>query len=325
MLTPEFIADLHEKQGFSYNEIANKYQTTYEAVRSKYRRHKRQNKFIKVDPLPKTVSTVLAPPPKSKLPDDSEQWQTGLANLPSTFRFAFITDLHVPDHDPRAVDIAQQIVYDFKPHVIQHGSDAFDFETISRWDVDPEKVIDDAFEIVSVPYYQVMRGFRDAAPGALTPFLVGNHDERIWKFLADKAPQLRTTVTKVFIDMIRSAGGMWLGFQNIQYNLGHLKVIHGRSVTKYAAATHLDMFGVDVIAGHVHRAMMFTKTNEQRTLQSITSGCLCNLKPSYSLWRQNWQHGIVLATIDTENRTSHLESIVFDGYRAYWGGKLYKG
>ncbi|KKM26430.1 hypothetical protein LCGC14_1584780, partial [marine sediment metagenome] len=88
-----------------------------------------------------------------------EKWENSLLRLPNVIRFAFVSDLHVPDQDARAIDLAAQIVYDYRPHILQHGSDAFDFRTISRFEIDPSEVAEDVFEKVATPYAKIMRIF----------------------------------------------------------------------------------------------------------------------------------------------------------------------
>lgn len=305
----------------SYRQIAQKYGTTPEIVRKRIQRYR----LNRVD----QESTVLTTSPKveNKIDDDLTKWEFALKRLPKLTRYAHVTDLHVPDHDPRAVDLAAKIIADFNPHILLHGSDAFDFETISRFGTSVEKLIEDALWDIQVPYSKVMSTLNQASPRAIRPFLIGNHDKRIITFMQQNAPQFRGTVTKVFADMIRHSDGLWLGFEREQLEIGPLTIYHGRTATQNAAKMHAEKyvaFQRDVIAGHVHRAQLFSKTGPERTIESVTSGCLCNLKPSYSNYRQDWQHGIVLVTIDFENQQSHFEVINFKKNQAVFGGKVYR-
>lgn len=49
------------------------------------------------------------------------------------FRAAIINDLQIPYHDPRALDVAQQIIRDFGPDVLDENGDIFDFLNLSRY------------------------------------------------------------------------------------------------------------------------------------------------------------------------------------------------
>lgn len=258
---------------------------------------------------------------------DYPAWQKAFKQLPTTIRLAFLTDLHLPDHDPRALELALKIVQDFQPHIVPHGSDVFDFETISRFPVDPRDAAEDVWIPVQQLYLAKMRDVASAAPAALHPFIVGNHDIRVWRFMTQQAPQFRATVSKAFTDTIRAAGGLWFGFKADQIRIGSLILLHGRTSGINAAKMNGDKITLwqdDVLTGHVHKAQSYTMLGSRRKTTSVTSGCLCNLQPRYSNHQHNWQQGIVLATIDCANDSTHFDLITFDKYRAVWGGKEYK-
>ena len=259
--------------------------------------------------------------------DDVEKWRIGLRSLPAQYRFAFVSDLHIPDHDAHAFELACKIVEAFKPDICPQGSDAFDFKTISRWDIDPAELSGDAWAGIDTLYTSLMSDMRSALPdNVLMPFLVGNHDERIHKFMTDKAPQFRQTITKMFVETVQKSGGLWLGMDAYSFDLNPLYVSHvGRSTPKSFG----DRKGWSrwFLYGHFHKFQSVAKTTTDRVLTAQASGCLCNLSPSYKSGNEeeDWQHGITLVTVDQVAQTCHFEPVVFSrDYTAYWGGKRFE-
>ena len=313
---------LHDS-GLTWSQVGQRFGMTKDACKGRVKRWRHANS---AKPIRVSNGGEYRKIPTNGLPDDTEQWEAALKKLPPIIRFGVMNDLHVPDHNLKAVELALKIISDFKPHILQaSGSDALSFENIStHWEVDPEKMVDDVFEVIENPYRKIMTDIHSAAPDAIYPNLVGNHEKRLITFLNQKAPQLKRTVLKTFIELIRSTGALWLGFNISGYKLHHLRVIHGYSTAKFAASVHLDRFDMDIVSGDVHRAMYFARTVEERIIQSVTTGCLCNLTPSYAYWQSNWQHGICLITIDTVTNTRLFENIVFCNNTASYGGRLYR-
>lgn len=247
--------------------------------------------------------------------------------LPSTYRIAFLTDIHMPDHDMRAVELALRIVSDFKPHVLPHGSDVFDLPTISRFESDPEDEAEDVWQAVNQPYLKLMRSVNDASADAWRPFIVGNHDARVWAFLTRLAPQFRHTISKLVVDTIRKADGLWLGWDTSEIALPGMLLAHGQGIVSgmYPARKLADYCATQesALAGHVHKFDNWSKRGSQGIVTYQTSGCLCQLQPKWSHRRQNWQHGIVLATV--VNGVAFFTPVPFVDYVAIWGDKEYRG
>lgn len=342
MIEPYELLRQHKDYGGTktYREIGQQYGMHPEMVRGKIRRYREKNGIQSTQSTVTITSanpanyTVTYPPQStvlkiedSRSSDDRDAWEYGLAHLPRIVRYAHVSDLHVPDHDEKAVRLAASIIHDFKPHVMLHGSDAFNFETIARFETSIEKLVEDALQDIKTDYAWVVGQLNEAAPNSLKPFLIGNHEVRVLNFMMQKAPQFRHTVIKTFSDMIRENDGLWLGFNTEELDIGPLKIYHGRAVGAFPAKAHAERYVAyqrDVIAGHVHRASLFSKTGPDKMIESVTSGCLCNLKPSYSNYVQDWQQGIVLVTIDFDNWQSHFEIVNFKKNQAVWGGKVYR-
>ena len=239
---------------------------------------------------------------------DKIAFTKALNKLAPRFRLAFVTDLHLPDYNLHAWDVALKIIQDAKPDIVPHGSDVFDFMNVSvKWEVSDQKRAEDAWDGTSAQYSQLMRELDSACPdGCLHPFLVGNHDIRMYKWIVKYAPQFSNMMSKIFVSLIRDNGGMWLGIDAIELEIGNdLLLAHGHQFGSGGARSNGDKAGWShhILSAHIHQFTAYNKQTRRGTVQSMTSGCMCNLEPMYLKHQgrgaiQNWHHGIVLVDFD---------------------------
>jgi hypothetical protein len=229
--------------------------------------------------------------------------------------------MHIPDHDPRALELAYSLIADFAPHVVIVGSDMLDFPNISRHPTSPKEMQDDALAAPLASYRSIMASLRDAAPYATMPYLIGNHDERLFDWIEAQAPQMRDYVLSHFIEDIKGAGALWQGRDYREFRLAHLNIIHGYKANLHTAAAYVNDYAEDVIAGHTHRPDSYFRQFRHRSAQAHVSGCLCAVQPHYSKYWQKWQHGLLLVTLTPATALTQVDNIVFNQYAAVWRGK----
>ena len=98
-------------------------------------------------------------------------------------------DVHIPHHDTVAINIA--IDYAKKHFSIQHiifGGDLLDCEALSRFEKSKEtrKFSDEIYAANSF-----LRGIIAEFPGVSMTYIMGNHEERIEKYILKNAPNWR--------------------------------------------------------------------------------------------------------------------------------------
>ena len=107
-------------------------------------------------------------------------------------RIIFPTDEHHPYTNYHAVNLALQICHDFDPTIRIAGSDGVDFYSLSRFDKNPDRIHSLQDEIDS--WCATQRSWLSAAPNATNYFLVGNHEDRLRRWLW-KHPELHSLRT----------------------------------------------------------------------------------------------------------------------------------
>ena len=245
-------------------------------------------------------------------------------------KILFPTDEHYPFQDERARSVALQIARDFDPDLRIAGSDGIDFYTLSSFDRDPERITGSHLQQEINLWRAGQREWIDAAPNAEAKFIIGNHEDRLRRYLW-KHPELTG------LDALKLAN--LLGLQDLGIEMadksglevlaGDLVIKHGSFVRKnsgYAAYAELERekFSISVLTGHTHRGGTTYTTSRKGVVVAHECFCLCDLEPDY-ISNPNWQQGIVLATVGSG--LPSIEAIPFYTYkrklRAVWRGKEY--
>lgn len=307
------------EQGETYRAMAAEFGTSVGTIAGRIRDYRKKRKT-------QTELAML----------DNQAWQDGLAALPSVYKVAFPTDAHMPDDlQPEAWDLMLQIVGDYQPDMCIVGSDAFDLRSISlsHPSNEPEDKVNDLWQATEPVFTERYSELVDAVPDScLLPFLVGNHDLRMWDYFTEQAPQMRESISEMMIKAIRSIGALWLGWDACEFDLDPLIIKHGESTAKNAAQINGDaeLWEYDILTGHTHRFQMAVRSGRKRSVTSITSPALCKRMPTYKLQKkrskkpEGWQQGLTLATVDTLRGVTHFEPVIFShDYSAVFGGKMY--
>lgn len=89
------------------------------------------------------------------------------------------------------VDQARRI----QPDIIILNGDIFDLYEFSKYSIDPRKVkIKERFDFVK---NFIFKQLREVCPNAQIDFIIGNHEYRLMKLLADKTPYLQVLLSEV--------------------------------------------------------------------------------------------------------------------------------
>lgn len=165
-------------------------------------------------------------------------------------KILFIPDTHVPYHDKAAFDLMLKAGKAFKPdHVIILG-DFADFYGVSSHSKDPNRALKlkDEIEATRDALDQVI-----ALRAKNNVFVSGNHEDRLERYLRDKAPELFNFITIPQILQLKEKGFKYVPYKQA-YKIGKLNVTHDTGVAgKYAHYKALDTFQHNIIIGHTHR------------------------------------------------------------------------
>lgn len=281
------------------------------------------------------------PAPQTVDHDDTDKWDKQRNIFEATegaVRIAVLSDIHLPDHDPAAVALALQIVKYVKPHMVVLNGDTLDMAAISRWGESRHAPKRDALSEIERLYNTLINAIAaNTERGTPIVFLDGNHDgDRIARW-NNEFWQFGDTVEARYAEIVRSGGRVWWLYFMKELEVARLLIQHGTRAGMYAARAALDDlgYGMAQVQGHVHRPGAFVKVTRvpgqaRRVVQSITTGCLCNIPPQYITTTNTsaWAHGMAIATVHPIDGYVDLQNIVFHpharGYSAVVGHAVFE-
>lgn len=243
-------------------------------------------------------------------------------------RGVFVTDEHYPFQDEKARQIALKIVEEYAPDVLVCGSDGIDFYQLSTFDKNPDRVkLGLQAEIDG--WKKGMKEWKTAAPKAKFQYILGNHEDRLRKYLC-RHPELFGLDALELENLLDFAK---FGIKNTNYAeldfFGKLVVKHGDCIRKGAGSStraELDKerYAISVLTGHSHRGGSILVTTREGVMQGQEGFCLCDLNPEY-VQHPDWQQGIVL--FDVTKDGVNFEPVPIRSFRsrkqAIWRGKEY--
>lgn len=233
---------------------------------------------------------------QSKAEPTDEVEVTGLIGL--------LSDLHVPYHDQEALEVAARYVADREPDVLILNGDSIDFYQLSRFSRDPGAV-SVAEEIrMARELLGILRGMM---PKARILFKVGNHEDRLEKYLWTKAPELLGLPFTSIASLIGTdEHGVEIVESRQLIKAGKLNILHGHefgqsvfSPVNPARGTFLRA-KCSTIIGHHHATSEHSENNLNGDAMACWStGCLCDLRPGYLPFAfTKWNHGFAMVEVE---------------------------
>lgn len=272
---------VHEevKKGGSYRQIATRLKVSDSTVFS-------HAKSAPAEPPP--VQPTATPFPESYQRDGSEY------QIDTPGRWLVLSDIHIPAHNRQAIELAVgQGRREGVTGILLNG-DLMDAHEISDHDKDP-----------SAPRYvrevelggQFLRWLREQFPAARIVFKHGNHDERMDRYIFNRAPALfgLEAVTLRGLLNLESVGVETASGRRV-VKLGKLHVVHGHEYkggggVNPARWLYLRARSV-AMTSHFHRTSEHhAKDISGKYEAAWSTGCLCDLRPLYAPlneWNAGW-------------------------------------
>lgn len=271
---------------------------------------------LDIDPPPFAYHPVDYQPPKTASPKRSKD---------QPLRYVIFSDHHAPHIEESLHKLACRWLAEYQPdHGIING-DFLDYPDVSRylknpiWHATPEECIDSG--------YRILLDYTHSSPHTKWQMLLGNHDDRLRKFILQNAPQLaqfrqaavpnapaplpfwkHAIALRLFefdppIECVETEGEYF----ETKIAIGdHLAVHHGYQVAQGAAKTAhncLSHLRYSVMIGHTHRLgktaiTTHTIDNKVNTIYAVETGCMCLIPGGlgHSV-NPDWQNGWGLATL----------------------------
>lgn len=165
-------------------------------------------------------------------------------------KLLIIPDTHIPYHDKKAWKLLLEVAEKFKPHTILHLGDLGDHYAISRYDKDPERSLNMSDEIE-----QVNEGLDQLdALGAKRKILIsGNHEDRLKRYLQEKAPELYSFISIESLYKLKERNWEHVPYKQ-SIRIGKIHFTHDTGDSgKYTTMRALETFQSSVTIGHHHQ------------------------------------------------------------------------
>lgn len=248
------------------------------------------------------------------------------------FRMIVIPDMHVPEHDPAALEAIMRFGEYYKPHGIINIGDFMEMEAVSHWpakDLRPRRL---------VPQIQAGRDILQAFNDRLGPqlvfrcFLTGNHEDWLDQYIIAKAPELFDGLPELGIDVsitsllnLKKYGYTIIPLNEILAIGKHCNFIHGYYTGLYHANKHLNVFKVNIYSGHLHDVQSMTHVSVRGVHEAMSLGCLRDLNAPFLKGRpNNWSHAIGIFEFRKDGGFTRYVPIITRGKFSF-GGKLFDG
>lgn len=183
------------------------------------------------------------------------------------------SDFHGPECDPFALDVFMDTIKRQQPDMIVLNGDVYDFIELSRYSHNPNQMpaLQEELDWVAENIFERVR---KAAPKARIIMVIGNHEERLTKYLCDVAQPLAglrclsfgelLQLEKFGIELVFGDANIRPGNRTEFAEKGYLKVAHhifthGDSIGKHHTSDELRKWGgFSGTSGHTHRAQIST-------------------------------------------------------------------
>lgn len=243
------------------------------------------------------------------------------------------SDLHDVEADPFVLSVFLDTAKRVQPDIIVLNGDIYDEYEFSRFDQDPRQVnIRARYDFVREQFFKPLRKI---CPNTQIDFIIGNHEQRILKLLADRSPAM-----KVLVDLMGITFSQLLGLDEFRINLickndfaaYNAKEMHEevrRNYKKYYETVIVNHFGDEGFAmcsvgGHTHKPKLSSTVNEvMGPIWALTTGAMAKVDAEYVPGKTNYQQSFALIHVDTWNRQALPEHVMFTSRMAVVGGKYY--
>lgn len=214
-----------------------------------------------------------------------------------------LSDIHFPYHDEEALRAAIDKGVSENVDCVLLNGDILDFYQLSDFSKDPSKP---KMKVELEQGRWFMKALRQTFPKAPIYYKIGNHEERLQRWLRIKAPEwIDTDEFQINILLKFGEHKIQLIEGTTIIKAGNLNILHGHEYkgagTVNPARNLYLKTKASSICGHYHRKSEFLTKNIDETISGCwTTGCLCELNPEYMPKGNDWVHGFAIVNILTD-------------------------
>lgn len=162
-------------------------------------------------------------------------------------RIFFIPDLHCPYNDKRATELMFDALEGFQPDTVVVMGDFVDCLAVSHWSKDPRRKFSLEEEL------EIGKAYLDRITATKKVYIAGNHEDRLQRYLQDKAPEMLAFNDIPRLLDLRAKGWSYVPYKSYT-TIGKMHLTHDvGSAGRYNVFKTLDTFQASVITAHTHR------------------------------------------------------------------------
>ena len=289
----------HHPKKFMSVEAARRCLLTIEGKGSKRDRARMVKKY------PDLIKTEARPRnPFEDLPKSDRKDRTPVAVEGK--HILFLSDIHFPYHHEQALTTALHYGLERGADSIFLNGDILDCYQLSAFEKDPRKR---SFSHELEQVRDFLSILRREFPKTHIYYKEGNHEERYWRYMKIKAPEL------IGIEAFSLPELLKLSDHNIQFipgrtkaSIGALSVFHGHefgqstfSPVNVARGLYLRA-KANAICGHSHQTSEHSERDvNDKMITTWSVGCLSELSPDYAPYNK-WNHGFAFITREGDDQ-----------------------
>jgi len=231
-------------------------------------------------------------------------------------------DTHVPNHDVKATKVVLKFLKYFKPHILILIGDLLDCEGVSFHKPSESQIpylmneFDEGNKLLDRIQATVGKNCK-------LVYCIGNHEERIERWIAFQNPSLSGVIT-IEKELHLKERGIEVIPMNKFYKVGKLHFTHGIYTGVHHSLKHVKATMKNTVYGHLHDLQLSTVMSASGPKMGICCGCLAKKNPAYMKNRpNNWMTGFgVFYVFENGEFTAYLPQIIKN--RFVWDGKVFK-
>lgn len=258
------------------------------------------------------------------------------------------SDFHGEHSDPFALDVFLDVIRRTKPdHVVLNG-DVAEFEEVGKWASPPNRLGNLQHEIDWV-VNNILIPVREAAgPDCEIDLVIGNHEYRLIRYLADSCPGLASLRCLGFADLFQLARldiGLVFGASlidvaatekvrrdsfkdNFKVYYDSFLVTHGTATGHYPASKELDRFRLSGTSGHIHVHQTYHKPTIDRPYAEWNTTSKMARHSVGDIYMRglpnHWSTGFGVVNIFPEDKTSFFQHVIKKEGKMMFDGVLYR-
>ncbi len=241
-------------------------------------------------------------------------------------RVLFIPDTHSPYENKRAWKLVMKVARKWAPHVVVVQGDFADCYSVSDFSKDPERRRDLKWELDET---NKLLDEVDRLGAGLKIFVMGNHEQRLDRYIQKKAPELDGLVSIKVAFGLQRRSWVYVPYRD-HYKLGKVYLTHDVNATgRNAVHKIIDTYQHSAITGHTHRIAYAVEADGLgQPILSATFGWLGDLsKVDYQhriLATKAYVLGFGVGYLD-ESGVLFANPVPIVNYRCMVDGRIYQG